>query len=439
MNDATAGERPARLLWLPPFLRPPVPLQRRQGLVFLLVGTTLLFSGYDLNIFGLALPQIQGELHIPEDAAALTVSYFRLAALAALMIAPLADVFGRRRLLLVTVFGEAILTVASAFTHTYLQFVLCQIGARVFGYCEELLCFVVIAEEVDARIRGWSSGTLGAMNATGAGLSALVFAAVNYLPFGWRALYFIGGGTLLILAYFRRWLPETTRFELRRKEIDAQVSKSRAAVEAIGRLFREYPGRLAAILIAVSAAGFAFAPAVILMSKYLQEVHHFKPYQVTFLYIGGGLLSVWGNIFAGRLSDRIGRKRILIAMLTIGGASFAVLYSGMEGPVVAVSWVLAIFGYLAADALLSGYPAEIFPTAYRATTSTLRYVFAILGGALSLALEGAFYDRFGAHGPAVSLALVAAPIAIFAVMFLPETARRTLEDIAEEPLTEHKA
>ena len=56
--------------------------------MFLLVGLTLLFSGYDLNIFGLALPQIQRELHIPENMAGLTVSFFRLAAIPALILMP---------------------------------------------------------------------------------------------------------------------------------------------------------------------------------------------------------------------------------------------------------------------------------------------------------------------------------------------------------------
>lgn len=422
--------------WLPRLMRPPIALPWRQEMVFLLVGTTYLFSGYDLNVFGLALPQIQHELHIPENAAAITVSYFRLAALAALFIAPMADVFGRRRLLLVTVFGEALFTVASGFTHTYLQFVLCQVVARVFGYCEEMLCFVVVAEEIDARVRGWSSGTLGAMNATGAGLSALVFALVNYLPFGWRALYVIGGGALMILAYFRRLLPETARFELRRAEIAAFGSKTRAGWDMLVRLVREYPGRLATLMLAVTATGFAFAPAVILMSKYLQETHHFKPFQITVLYIGGGLLSVIGNVLAGRLSDWIGRKTMLVIAIVTCGCSFAVLYSGVNGWVVSVSWILAIFGYLAGEALFGGLPAEIFPTAYRATTSTLRYVFSTLGGATSLALEGIFYNWFGAHGPAVTLALATAPIAIVAVVFLPEPARRTLEEIADAPLAE---
>jgi hypothetical protein len=54
----------------------------------------------------------------------------------------------------------------------------------------------------------------------------------------------------------------------------------------------------------------------------------------------------------------------------------------------------------------------------------------ILGGAIALKLEGTFYDWFGAHGPAISLALAAVPIALIGILFLPETARRRLEDIS---------
>ena len=428
MNDTT-DDREARFLWLPPFLRPPVRLPRRQEMVFLLVGTTLLFSGYDLSVYSLALPQIQRSLHIPENAIGLTVSLFRLAAFGTLLIAPLADVFGRRRFLLITVFVEALFTVVTAFAQTSEQFVAAQMLARIFGYCEEALCFVVIAEEVDARVRGWATGTLGTMNATGVGLASLVFALVNFLPFGWRSLYFIGGGSLLILAYYRRWLPETRRFEARRAEIASQ-STSTATFDTFRHLVRDYPGRLAALLLAVFATGFALAPAAIFAAKYLQEAHHYRPYQITFLYLGGGLLSVLGNIFAGRISDTLGRKRVLVAMMLVGAGFFFVLYTATANVVVAGAWIVGVFGYLATDALLSGYPAEIFPTAYRATASTLRYVTSIFGGATSLALEGLSYDWLGSHGAAIAVSLAAAPIAIIAVLFLPEPARRTLEEIA---------
>lgn len=423
-------DRPARFLWLPPSARPPEAVPRRQEMVFLLVGMTLLFSGYDLNVFGMALPQIQKELNIPENMAGVTVSYFRLAALAALFVAPLADLVGRRRLLLFTVFGEALMTLATAFVQDYSQFVAVQFLARVFGYSEEMLCFVVVAEEIDERVRGWSIGTLGALNATGAGVAALVFAAVEILPYGWRSLYVIGSGALLILTYYRRWLPETRRFEIHRAKIDAMESWVAAFFRMVRDLLREHPRRLMAMTIFVFALGFTMAPSAVMLSKFLQTTHHYTPGQVSILFVVGGFVSVIGNVTAGRLSDRLGRKRTLFVTALIGGAGFALFYSGIGGWILPILWVVALFGFLSSDALAAGYPSEIFPTAYRTTATTLRYVFSILGGALALRLEGTFYDMFNAHGPAIMLTTAALPVALAAILFLPETAQRRLEDIS---------
>ena len=180
--------------------------------MFLLVGMAALFAGFDQNVYGFAIPQIQASLHIPENQIGLTVTYFRVATFVAMMLALTADIVGRRRLLLITIFGQAAFTLATAFSQTYAQFVWLQVLTRVFGYAEEMLCIVVIVEEVAANVRGWAAGTLAGLTYTGAGFAALCFAAVNILPGHWRALYVIGGFSMFFLAFLRRRLPETKRF-----------------------------------------------------------------------------------------------------------------------------------------------------------------------------------------------------------------------------------
>ena len=207
-------------------------------------------------------------------------------------------------------------------------------------------------------------------------------------------------------------------------------SKLRAGADTLRRLLHEYPARLAAMMTALFAFGLATGPASVLMSKYLQTTHHYAPHQVSMLYIFGGLVAVAGNIAAGRISDRIGRKTVVFTAMLASGVGFAIFFSGYGGMFLPVLWIVALFGYLSSDALLAGYAVEIFPTAYRATLGGLRYVFVILGGALGLALEGVFYDWLGAHGPAISLSLVALPFGLIAVLLLPEPARRVLEEIA---------
>ena len=48
-------------------MRPPVAMDWRQERIFLLVGAAALFAGYDMNVFGLATPQIQASFHISEN------------------------------------------------------------------------------------------------------------------------------------------------------------------------------------------------------------------------------------------------------------------------------------------------------------------------------------------------------------------------------------
>jgi len=426
MRDDSA---PARFLWLPPGLRPPVAMVWRQERVFLLVGIAAMFAGFDTNIFGLAVPQIQASLHIPENQIGLTVSYFRIATLAALLLCSAADLIGRRRLLLVTIFGQAIFTLLTAFATDYPQFVWAQILTRVFGYAEEMLCFVVIAEEISAGARGWANGTLSALNYTGAGLASLAFLGVNVLPHGWRALYVIGAVPLFLVAYFRRTLPETRRF-VALEAIQRTRSRWAEASRLLKGLMQEYPLRLATILVAAGAFGFGLSSASVLSSKYLQSVFHYSPLDVNLVFIPGGLIGLALAITAGRVSDRIGRKKTTFFVVSLAGIGFALFYSGVGGVWLPLLWVLSFFGFFSGEAMIAGFAMEIVPTHYRATVSALRYVAEIGTGAVSLALEGRLYDHFHGHGPAIQLLLISVPITLAAILFLPEPAGKALEEMA---------
>jgi putative MFS transporter len=438
MTDTLSpDEQPARFLWLqPPFLRPKLPMSRAHERLFLLVGIAALFAGYDMNIFGLALQQIQAGLNIPEDRLTATVSLFRLASFAALGLAYCADLVGRRRLLLITITGQAIATLLTAFSANYEQFVAYQILTRVFGYAEEMLCFVVIVEEVDARLRGWSSGLLAAMDSTGAGVASLVFAFVNMLPYGWRTIYVIGALPLFLVAFLRRRLPETKRFQLSGGEAKRLASRVSDAATILRRLATEYPGRLSAILVVCSTYAFAVASAPVLMAKFLQQHFGYTPGEVTMLFVPGGFIALGLSILAGRLSDRIGRKPVLMTTLVITAGGYLWLFNAPTGESAALAWIVGIFGGFTSDALVAGFALEIVPTAYRATVSGIRYSGGTIGGALGLLLEGFLYDRFHSHATAISALLGVTLISVVAVLFLPEPAGRVLEDIAGGPDSE---
>ena len=410
---------PARVLWL---LKPPVTIDRRTERVILLVGAAAFFAGYDVNIFGLATTQIQHSLGIAENRIGPTLAMFRAASLVALVIAASADLVGRRRLLLVTIFGQAVFTLLTAFAPDYWSFAGAQTLTRVFGYTEEMLCFVVVVEEITAGARGWANSTLIALYFLGAGLAAAVFAAVNILPGQWRALYVIGAIPLFLVGLLRNRLPETRRFQSR--------GEKQGVASLLRDLCRQYPGRIVTVIVAAAAFGFAVSPATFLAQKYLQEAYHYSPGQVSLVLIPGGILGLVLSIVAGRLSDRIGRKPVAIAMALLSGMAFALFFGHAPGWAVAPLWITAFFGFFAADTLIAGFALEIVPTHYRATVGGLRYMIEIMAGAAALTLEGTLYDVFHSHGPALQWLLVTIPITVIAILFLPEPAGKALEDIA---------
>ena len=405
-------------------LRPAGEITADQRRLIWLVGVALLIEAYDVNIYGLAAPQIQKSLAIAEGDVGRVIAVFRLGVIPALGLAYLADVFGRRTMLLFTAAGSTLATVATAFSQDLTQFVAVQTLARVFSYAETMLCFVVIAEEFDERMRGWATGALGALGAAGAGVAALMFAAVNLLPFGWRALFVLGAGPLLWLVWARRRLPETRRF--------TEHKLAATYLAPLQNLLRAYPRRLLLMIAMTLPLSFVSAPAVILTSKFLQSTHGWAPWQVTVLVLTAGMLALAGAIVTGALSDRLGRRFVLSAAVLVGIPSLASFYTWASGPWLVVFWILTIFADITTTILIGGMAAELFPTSHRTLAAGIRYLCAILAGALGFLVEAMLFDHVGNHGEAIALMMIPAPLVLLPIWFLPESASKSLEAISPE-------
>jgi putative MFS transporter len=412
-------------------LGPPQPLPRSQRRLPVLLGSAFALNSYDFGILSLALPQIQAELAVPEAEAGRLIAAARLGVLPALLLAAVADRRGRRGLLVFTVIGFSVCTLLSAFARTPQEFMLLQFLARTFTAAEEMLSIVVIAEEIEPEARGWAVGLLGAFGGLGHGLAAALYSQVDVLPHGWRALYVVGALPLLLLAWLRRSLPETRRFEAHRA---ARSERDAAAglLEPLRRILREHPWRIVSLCSAVGTFAFAIGTALAFMSKFLQGTHGYTPATVATLFLLGGTLAILGNVVAGRWSDRFGRRPVLLAFLTVNAVSVAGFYNA-PGGLVPLFWIPLVFSFFAIDVIFTALGGELFPTAVRSTGSALRAIAFTLGGALGLVTEGFLFEATGSHAAAITWMLTAIAVAALAVArWLPETARRPLEEIAPE-------
>src|SRR5271167_3231737 len=403
------------------FLGRTPPFTKRQRRVFWIASTAGFFDQYDRALLSLALKQIQAGLKIAESHLGAMLSVIRLGYLLALLMTPFADVFGRRRLLLYTIFGYTIFTALISIAPNERTFVAFEMIARAFAGAEAAIAMVIVAEEVDAAHRGWAIGLLSAVSNVGYGLAALVFAFINTIPYGWRGLYAIALLPLVLIIPLRRSLPESARFEKEKLEGMRPVK----IWEPVAQLYSAYPGRLMMMLSIAFLGSMGGNAAGFLFPKFLQEAHRWS------LVLFGGALGIMGSIFSGRLSDRYGRRVMGCVFLFLSPLMTIWMYTA-PGWSVIPAWILETFFDIASGTILAAYSAELFPTSYRSTAGSALAVAGTTGGALGLFFESVLYNFTGSQARAVCYLTVFWIVSPAIMWFLPETSGRELEEISPE-------
>lgn len=416
------------------FARQLPPFTPRQWRVFAISTTAGFFDSYDGALLSLALAQIQRGLGVAEARLGDMLSAIRLGYLASLLISPLADVFGRRRLLLYTIVGYTAFTGLSALAPRERSFIASQFLARAFSGAEATVSLVILAEEVDAAVRGWAIGLQGALAISGYGLAAMVFALINVIPYGWRGLYALALLPLALIVPLRRVLPESKRFAA---ESLSGIRPTRV-LEPLAALFRVYPGRLLAVVVVSFLNAMGASPATFFFPKYLQEAHRWSPAQVSSLVVFGGALGILGSVVGGRVSDRRGRRATGALFMFLGPLLTVWMYTTRSNVVVCV-WIVRLFFDTAAGTIMSAYSAELFPTSHRSAAASAQIVAATTGGALGLFLEGVLYGIARSHWNAIrALAVFWAIASVVMYLSYPETAGQELEAISPEAPTKEE-
>lgn len=392
------------------------------------VAFAIYFENYDQAMLTQAIKQIAASFALAEAEIGNLLGWVRLGAVPAILLLPLADRFGRRRMFLLSVFGMSAATTLSAFAPDATVFVAFQMFSRLCMVIGAATAYVIVAEELHAEHRGWGIGILGALGAFGVGLSALIFAAIDVLPFGWRAMYLVGVVPLLVLPILRRNVPETARFGA-----EAEAAAQSAWWRPLYDLVRVFPGRAAAIAVIGGSSVGAIAAAYNYSAYFVQQDHGWAPGQYSAMLLVAGVIGVLGHPIAGRLADRFGRRPIGCLFF----AAFPALAIGFY--VVPSVWLPALwipmsFSMMGGLTIARALATELFPTAFRGTSSGLLQLVDTLGSAAALFLVSALTERFGGAIPAVRAVVWVSLLAAVVVWMVPETSRRELEQISgDEP------
>lgn len=209
-------------------------------------------------------------------------------------------------------------------------------------------------------------------------LLQLVLTEEQLYAWGWRIPFALGAVLAIVVFWIRRGIDETRSFET-------------AAVppEERGRsllLFTKYPRETAIVVVLTAGGGVGFYTYSVYMQKFLVNTAGFdKPVAsavltlalITFLLI---------QPLVGWLSDRVGRKRTLMASFGLGAllavpvmTALATTTDAIEAYFLCMLPLIALSGYSSLSAI---FKAELFPTQVRALGVALPYALAqaIFGG-----------------------------------------------------------
>jgi len=194
---------------------------------------------------------------------------------------------------------------------------------------------------------------------------------------GWRIPFFIGAVLAIVVFWIRRGLAESASFH---------ASKAGGERGTTLLLFRRYP-RETAIIVGLTAAGsLGFYAYTTYMLKFLENTAGFTKAQagaINFATLFGFMLA---QPLLGWLSDRLGRKAMLIAAFGLGAlAAWPVftLVGATESMAVAFGLIMAALLIQSAYTSISAVvKAELFPAHVRALGVALPYALAnaVFGG-----------------------------------------------------------
>ena len=400
---------------------------------------------YDWYIYGLLAavfaPQIFPS-HSPFAsliAALLTYAIgFVIRPFSGIIISPLADRYGRRVILTLSVSGMALGSLVIAITPGFdtigyaapILFVVARILQGISAGSEQQSAISFMVEHAPPNRRGlfgsFSNMASGLATLAATGAAAIItasFAPDELAVWGWRIPFLVGGLLGVVGLVLRARADETSEFEA------SSIVDKKSAPARLLALLREHPKALLQTA-ALSAPAVAYYTWATFLPTYAQLTTGRDKASTLLGSVIGLVLLVIVVPICGALSDRLGRRKIFPIVGAIGMiVLFYPLLLLLDRPGFWVYVVVAASGWLVLGIWQAVYPtiqAELFPASVRVSGIGFSHqlVIAIFGGTAPL-IAAAFVGA--GHPMYVAVYMIVIIAICLAVYFtLPETGSKTL-------------
>jgi len=424
------------------------PLRGTLLLVPVLCGLLLLTEGIDTYGVGYVGPFISREFGIGPEALGVVYTGSVVASLiGAVVLAPLSDRVGRRRVLILSSLLMSVCALLTPFASSIAMLFAVRFAIGMAFGAAVPTAFALTADYAPARLRSMLLMMMSSGVALGIVLAGI--AAAFIIPaYGWRMLLFVSGGlSAFWTVVLWMLLPESLQFLILRQpnnpegytiaaglasirgeaaapllRADEVVTEQKSALD----LIRQGRAVMTGILWFVMSAAYCaeFFISYWLPTLLLADGASMK--QAGLITAAGKFGSIMGAVVIGRMMDRFGASRIL--SLSFTGTAVAVVVLGNSAVVTSLAAVMVIVVCFLLDGSFAGsqaLTANSYPGSIRATgTGWVTGLARLMGGGLGTMAGGYFVAQ---HSPVDRIAfLLAIPLLLAGlVLFLFNYTRRS--------------
>jgi predicted MFS family arabinose efflux permease len=407
-----------------PWWAPPEPIDARasESLAALCLITLLWsYGGGPLSLLSLTLPYAADVYSVDNQGLATGLAVVRAGVLLALLLGPLADRFGRRRLVISAACVHCVVAGALGLAPSFDLYVAGHLVLRCIDTALGIAIAVLVAEIVSAGSRAVALSLVGLAAGGGIVLAVMSLPLASAGRAGFASVYLLQLLAIPAILHAARHIAESPRF-LR------HAGESHRYRDVLGGIYRR---RLALIGGTTFLAAAFTAPTLEFTTRYLHDAHGFSALEIVIFLAVTGLPSFPMLLLGGRLADITSRKGVGIPLVAASALAYAGFYLASSWLI----WPLALLGAMlgaAGGAALAPYRSELFATRIRSEAQTLTLAMGVTGSATGLAIVGLLSGPLGL-GPSIAL-LAGLPLVGLAVVALafPETARRELEETSGE-------